>query len=133
MSSFTSPLIVSPMPDGKNWKLLRRFTYRIGKRYSRRMISISAGFLSDFASVPRIVWWLLPWWAKFNKASILHDWLYKVKKIMGKPITRKEADTLWLGAMFIEFRHHKSGKFVAYLEYYSVRIAGGFLAWRREK
>jgi len=117
------------MPDGKYWKLWRRFTYRIGKRYSRKMISVPANFLTDFASVPRIVWWLLPWWVKYNKSSVLHDWLYLVKQIMDKPITRKQADDVWLEAMLIDFRGHKHGKFVAYLCYYAVRWFG-WLAWR---
>lgn len=132
MSSFSSPLIVSPMPDGKYWKIIRRFTYRIGKRYSRRMISVRAGFPTDFASVPRIIWWLLPWWAKYNKASVLHDWLYLTKQIMKKPITRKEADQVWLEAMLIDFRNHKHGKFVAYLEYFAVR-AFGFQSWKKSR
>jgi len=74
------------------------------------------------------VFWLLPWWAKFNKSSVLHDWLYKTKQIMGEKITRREADGTWLGAMLIEFRHHKSGHFVALTEYYAVRIFG-WVAW----
>ena len=130
MSSFTSPLIVSPMPDGKYFKLMRRFTYRIGKRYSRQMISVPAGFPTDFASIPKFLLWLLPWWAKINKPSIIHDWLYLVKKIMGKPITRKQADDTWLEAMLLDFRLHRSGKFVAYLCYYAVR-AFAWLAWRQ--
>ncbi len=128
MSSFTSELCITILDDGSNWKLLRRFTYRIGKKYSRRFIKTARNFTTDFASIPKFLFWLLPLWAKFNKASVLHDWLYKVKVIMGKPITRKEADDTWLEAMFINFRHHKSGKVVAYLEYFAVRIFG-FLSW----
>ncbi len=128
MSSFTSELCVTILDDGRNWKLLRPFTYRIGKKYSRRFIKVARNFTTDFASIPKFLFWLLPLWAKFNKSSVLHDWLYKVKAIMGKPITRKEADGTWLEAMFINFRHHKSGKFVAYLEYWAVRVFGS-LSW----
>ena len=129
MSSFTSPLIVSPMANGRNWRLVRAFTYRVGKQYSRRFIRVPAKFETDFASIPKLVFWVLPWWAKFNKSSVLHDWLYKEQKIMGKFITRLEADRIWLEAMHIEFRHHHSGKFYAMLEYVLVRMFG-FMAWQ---
>lgn len=129
MSSFTSPLVVSPLPDGKNWRLVKKFTYRVGSRYSRRFINVPAGFLTDWASVPKFLFWLLPWWAKFSKPFPLHDWLYKTKSIMGKPITRKEADDIFLEAMLVAWRHHRSRYWVAHLEYYAVRLFG-FWAWR---
>ena len=128
MSSFTSDLIVTPMPDGSKWKILRPFTYRIGSRYSRKMVTIPIGRETDFASIPKILLPLLPFWAKYSKPSPVHDELYRVKKIMGKPITRKRADDVFLEAMLIDFRSHKSGKIVAYLEYHAVRLFG-FLAW----
>lgn len=128
MSSFTSPLVVSVLPDGKRWRLVRPFTYHLGSEFSRTFIRVSRDFLTDWASIPKFIFWLLPWWAKFNKSAILHDWLYQMKRIMGKPITRKEADNVWLGAMLIEFRHHKHGMSIAYTKYYAVRIFG-WLAW----
>ena len=128
MSSFTSDLSVT-LIDGKRWCLDRPFTYRIGSKFSRRFISVAKGFTTDFASIPKFILWLLPWWAKFNKSAVLHDWLYKVRYIMGKPITRKQADDTWLEAMLIDFRSHKSGKLVAYLEYWAVRLFA-WLAWK---
>ena len=130
MSSFTSPLVVTPMPDGRTWRLERPFTYRIGSQHSRRFISVPCGFETDFASIPKFVFWLLPWWAKFNKAPILHDWLYHAQAIMGKPITRKEADDVFHEAMLIEFRHHGLGKLMAGIEYWGVR-AFAWLAWKK--
>ena len=127
MSSFTSPLIVSPMPDGRNWKLARPFSYHIGSRHSRKVITVLKDFVTDFASIPKFLFWLLPWWAKFNKPSVLHDWLYTVRTIMGKAITRKEADDIWLEAMFVDFRHHISGHIVALIEYWAVRLFGWFV------
>ena len=128
MSSFTSPLWVTPLPDGKNWRILRRFSYHIGSKYSRKYISVPRNFITDFASVPRL-FFFLPDWATYNKDAPLHDWLYKAKQIMGKPITRKRADEIFYEAMLVDFRNHKSGKIIAWLEYIAVRIAGG-LAWR---
>lgn len=124
MSSFTSALIVSPMSNGRTWRLAKPFTYRIGSRYSKRLIRVTLPFETDFSSIPKFLFWLLPWWAKFNKASVLHDWLYRMKRIMGEPITRKEADDTWLEAMLVEFRHHWSGRVVALIEYWAVRLFG---------
>jgi len=132
MSSFTSLLVVSPMPDGRNWKLFRPFTYHIGSKYSRRFIRVAAGFITDFASIPKFIFWLLPWWAKFSKPSVLHDWLYRVKAIIGELITRKEADDIFYEAMLICFRHHKLGPAVAFIEYWAVRIFG-WVAWHEKK
>ena len=80
MSSFTTPLTVSPLHDGHRWRLVFQFQYHVGRRYSREVIKVPAGFITDFASIPKFLWFL-PSWAKFNKASILHDHLYQVKKI----------------------------------------------------
>jgi hypothetical protein len=128
MSSFTSELMVSPMMDGKFWKLLRPFSYRIGSRYSNQIIKVPIGTLTDFASIPPI-FWFLPSWAKFSKASVLHDLLYREQKIMGEAISRKEADDIFLEAMLIDFSCHKVGGFVAYLEYTAVRVFA-LKAWR---
>ena len=84
-------------------------------------------FVTDFASIPRF-FWFLPDWGTYNKAPVIHDVLYSSKKIMDKPITRKQADDIFLEAMLIDFRNHKQGKLVAYLEYLAVRIFG-WLAW----
>ena len=129
MSSFTSPLLVELTSEGKKWKVARRFTYRIGKKYSRKFISIPTGFETDFASIPKFILPLLPMWAKYNKPSPIHDYLYRNKMVMEKPITRKEADDIFYEAMLIDFRRHKSGKIVAWLEWFAVRL----FAWRAWK
>ncbi len=129
MSSFTSPLIVR-LGSGKSWWVYRRFTYRIGKKYSRRFVSIPTGFETDFASIPKFILPFLPDWSKFNKSSPIHDYLYRNRMIMGKPITRKRADKVFYEAMLIDFRHHKSGKLVAWLEYWAVRLFAR-MAWEK--
>ncbi len=134
MSSFTSPLSVSPMPDGKRWKLTRPFTYRIGSKYSKRFVRVPIRFRTDFASIPKILrfllFWWLPFWAKYSKAPVLHDWLYQKHQIMGKTITRKEADDIFLEAMKLEWRLRKSRYFLAHLEYWAVRLFARF-AWKQ--
>ena len=132
MSSFTSELWVSPLPDGRRWKLLRSFSYHVGSRNSRQVIKVPKGRETDFASIPKIFLPLLPFWAKYSKPSPIHDELYRVKAIMGKPITRKKADRVFLEAMLTDFKSHKQGKAVAYLEYWAVRLFG-WLSWHKPK
>jgi hypothetical protein len=128
MSAFTSPLIVSPMSDGKNWQLKKKFTYHVGSKFSRTYINVPKFFITDFASIPSI-FFFLPKWSRFNKAPVLHDYLYKTRILREKPITRKQADDIFLEAMLIDLRNHRTGKLIAYIEYFAVR-AFAFLAWK---
>ncbi len=159
MSSFTSLLKVSPLPDGRNWKLLKKFTYHLGSKYSRHWIKVPKGFITDFASTDILqgvaiglavlyagLLWILPNWVgllfvasillallitpygKQSKAAVLHDWLYNVKQIMGKPITRKQADRVFREAMVVG----KTPEWKTNLMYYGVRLFGWFV-WHQEE
>ena len=123
MSSFTTPLIVSPMPDGRRWKLHRSFEYHIGTEHSNDYISVPAGFVTDFASIPWLFWTILPAWGKYGKAAVLHDYLYQ-----GMYMTRKQADGLFYDAMLVSGT--KTWK--AMVMYYAVRLFGKF-AWKGGK
>lgn len=127
MSSFTTSLIVELL-GGRRWRLAFAFTFHIGGKYAERAISVPAGFITDFASIPKIIFWVLPWWAKFNKASVLHDWLYQEHIL-----TRAEADFAFYEAMLVAFRHHRTGPFVAWLEYWAVRLFGWMARPRRKR
>ncbi len=127
MSTFITPLVVSPTSSGKYWRLVKSFSYRIGKPYSGKFIKVPKDFITDFASIPRF-FWFLPYWAKFNKSPILHDHLYKTHRIMGKKITRKRADQVFLESMLVEWRYRKTRYFMAYLEYIAVRLFG-WIRW----
>jgi hypothetical protein len=118
MSSFTTSLIVSPTDNGKDWILQKEFTYHRGSKYSKHFISVPKGYSTDFASIPQFLFFL-PYWAKFNKSPIIHDFCYT-----SHCVTRKEADDIFLEAMLVAFRNHKSGRFIARLEYLGVRCFG---------
>ncbi len=126
MSSFTTPLIVSPMDNGRDWELQAKFTYHVGSKFSRKWVHVPAGFVTDFASVPKFLWFL-PNWAKYSKAPILHDYIYKYHCY-----TRKQADDIFLEAMHVDWSTHKSRRFVAHLEYIAVRLFGMW-AWNSKK
>lgn len=77
---------------------------------------IPKGFETDFASVPKSFWNILPPLGRHNNAALLHDWLY-VKNIG----TRKRADELFLEVMLCDGVRKVS----AYVMYWGVRIGGG--------
>ena len=93
MSSFTSPLIVKVL-DNHKFELFRPFTFHIDSKHSSRMIKVPKGFITDFASIPKQFWSLIPPYGKHTKAAVVHDYLYK-----NHSTTRKEADQIFLKAM----------------------------------
>jgi hypothetical protein len=127
MSSFTSPLVVTPLQDGRNWRLLEEFDYHIGAEDSPVFVHVPAGFETDFASIPRSLEPLLAPWAKYNKAPIVHDLLYRTHRV-----TRRRADAIFLEAMRIDLRCHKTGRLVARVEWLAVRLFG-WLAWHDKR
>ncbi len=96
MSSFTKPLIVKAMPDCKGWMLYRSITYHIGSEYSGNKLTVPAGFITDFASIPNPLRGLIPQWGLYGKAAVLHDYAYQTHCM-----TRLEADNLFLEAMVV--------------------------------
>jgi hypothetical protein len=94
MSRFTSVLLVSPLADGKTWVLMRDFGYDVGREGSADRIDVSIGFKTDFASIPRLLWSVLPKWGKYGNAAVVHDWLY-----WRQERTRKAADDVLFEAM----------------------------------
>lgn len=54
------------------WEVAEPFTFSFGGE----LITIPAGYTSDFASVPRLLWWLIPPHGMSAEASIIHDFLY---------------------------------------------------------
>lgn len=94
MSSFTTPLRVEFI-DGRDWRVCEPFTYCIGSLAEPiGTVTIPAGFVTDFASVPRVLWNLLPPTGLYGKAGVLHDYLYR--RLL---LTRRECDNLLLEAM----------------------------------
>lgn len=75
MSSFTEDLTVKALPSGQQWQVEREFTYYIGHRNSSDSVTIQQGFVTDFASIPRIFWSILPPFGKYTQAAVLHDYM----------------------------------------------------------
>jgi hypothetical protein len=123
MSRFTSILLVSPLADGNTWVLMREFGYDVGAEGSNDQINVPVGFQTDFASIPRPFWAILPKWGKYGNAAVIHDWLYWSQ---GRP--RRTADGVLLEAMGVLGVR----AIVRYVIYGAVRLFG-WLAWLRNQ
>ena len=90
---FKNNLNVSPFADGKYWYLLEDFIWEPNEGAP---ITVPKGFVTDFASIPRPLWAILPTWAKYGPASVVHDFLYWEQS---DGINRLRADEIMLEAM----------------------------------
>lgn len=75
MSSFTEPLLVTPY-SSTEWRIERSFIYYIDKE-NESYIIIPVGFITDFASIPRIFWSILPPFGQYAQAATIHDYLFE--------------------------------------------------------
>ena len=91
MSGFTTKLDVEITDDGRRALLHSDLVY-IGP--DGRGFSVPAGYLTDFATIPRPFWVFLPPWGNYGRAAILHDWL-----ISCHIVPRKLADRIFFEAM----------------------------------
>jgi len=102
MSSYTTPLIVKVLDEHK-FELFKPFTFHLDSKYSKRAITVPKGFVTDFASIPKRLWSILPPYGKYTKAAVLHDSLYRYHGFVSGDqyisYTRKESDQIFLDAM----------------------------------
>lgn len=111
--SFHSPLTLTPDDAGRNWTLDASFVYDS----SVGPITVPAGFVTDFASVPKLLWNILPPFGRYGKAAIVHDYLYRTQGYASKPV----ADAIFLEAM----KALGVGRLTRYTMFYAVRLFGG--------
>ena len=85
----TTRIVVEPVSPIA-WRLLEPVRY-IGEE---EIFEIPAGFITDFATVPRIAVWLVPRWGSFTIAAIFHDWL-----LSHSGVSSVDADNLFRRAL----------------------------------
>lgn len=134
MSSFTSPLKVSPLDDGDLWKVLEPFSYYTNlpcvvslthesvtvDTNGRSTITVRAGYLTDFATVPPLLWSVVAPTGKHAKAAVIHDWIYDNR--IGP---RKWCDDVFYEAMKVSGVSWWKRKLI----YWSVRLRGAGYYW----
>lgn len=80
--------VLTPFADGEFWVVTQPLSYPIPE--SDAVIVVPQGFVTDFASVPRIFWTVFPRHGEYTTAAIVHDFLYWEQKC-----TREQADNLF--------------------------------------
>jgi hypothetical protein len=95
VSSFTEALIAKKL-TARTWEVMKAFQYHVGSEDSNEVVEVPKGFVTDFASVPRFAWWLIPPDGNYTQAAVVHDYLYHTK-----PYTRHRCDQIFLEAMAV--------------------------------
>jgi hypothetical protein len=118
--SMPAPVVV-PFADESAWVLLEPLEYTLAA--DGRMIQVPAGFVTDFATIPRAFWQVLPVHGRYGKAAIVHDYLYWTQSC-----SRDQADRIMLRAMTASGVKRKT----RFAIYRAVRLGGG-PAWARNR
>jgi hypothetical protein len=113
---FITELVVR---EGRNqeWELVEDLVYEGIIDQFR----VPATFTTDFASVPRPLWSIVPPTGLYTKAAVIHDWLY-----VSQSVSRRDADGIFRRIM----REAGVGKPKRYIMWAAVRLFGGFV-WKK--
>lgn len=124
MSNFTSDLTVTKLKNKKRlWRVDRVLEYHVGREGSKEVIRVPKGFITDFASVPRLFWMVIPPDGEYTAAAVVHDYLYH-KHIY----KRKRSDKIFLEAM----KTLKVPFWKRRIMYRAVRLFG-WVPWKKKR
>lgn len=132
MAGFLKPLMLEYL-DGRRWRITKSFDYRLGAPNGSEMVYIHTNFITDFASIPRGLWNLFPPTGSYGKGAVVHDFLYRFRKIWmihpfssstSRLVDRKEADDIFYEAMQVL----GVGRMTRWTIYSALR-AGGWVTW----
>ena len=95
--------------------------------WRKRIFVINAGFISDGASIPKLLWPLLghPFDWRWRRESVLHDFFYRTQP---QGVRRKDADKI--------FRKEIRARGLSWIRSWSMYAglrAGGWVTWRKHK
>ena len=97
------------------WEVYEDFSYE--DRKLDLVIEIPKGSKTDFASIPRIFWPILPPVGRYSRAAVVHDYCYRHGLF-----TRKISDLIFFHAM----EELKVPKWKRIVMYWAVRLFGWF-------
>jgi len=123
MSSFSNPLVVVPLDDGKSWVVVCG-DFEYAPADGSEAIRVPQWMITDFASTPRPLWSLMGGpWGKHGNAAVIHDCGY-----WQQDRSRAACDRLFLDGM----RELGVARARARLMYLAVKLFG-WGAWRKNK
>lgn len=116
--------------DGIDWLLEKPVSYRTE---AGETSTVKKGFVFDFASVPRPLWFMYPPAGTsgnpYGIAALIHDWLCAHRKIGGRDITFSEAN-----AIFREILLYLGCRWtLAWTMYLAVQGPWGWWLWKSKK
>lgn len=129
MAGFLTPLELEYI-DGHLWEVTAPFEYCVGSETSETKVVVPKGFITDFASVPKVLWNMLPPTGSYGKAAVVHDFLYQHPwvnipgPVTTKILDRKSCDDIFNEAMGVL----NVGTWTRRLVYSGVRV-GGWKPW----
>lgn len=91
---FADPHVSVTQTEDGRWKLDRPLSYSDDGVTA----VIEPGYVTDFATVPRIIWWLVPTYGNYTAATVLHDWMITDLLPTGQ-ITSQRVDRVFREAM----------------------------------
>lgn len=118
MQKFTEELLVES--TGDRWILKRsfKFYYADANGNPLKEVIVPEGFITDFASTPKVLYSIFPPIGIYNKAAMVHDFLYSGECPL--KIERAQADLFFLQAMAVL----KVPKWKRKLMYFAVKLFG---------
>ena len=93
---FTSKLKCDFVPLSDNIILTAELAYRCDR--SQQVFVVPQGFVSDGASIPRVLWPIIgqPFDFRWRKEAVLHDFFYRAEH---KIVSRKLADQIFYDSL----------------------------------
>lgn len=113
-------VILQPFTVGGKqcWRIITAVDY---KTKAGELIVVPSSTITDLASVPRVLWPILPPFGRYTAAAVIHDWLY-----LKQPVSRLRADNI-----FLEVMRELGVSWATRSAMWSGVRVGGWLPWRR--
>ncbi|WP_070627041.1 DUF1353 domain-containing protein, partial [Fusobacterium sp. HMSC064B12] len=106
-------LLVKDLMNGK-FELFSDYMYRT-REY---LIKVPKGFVTDYASIPKLLRGIVLPYGKHSGASVVHDWLYSSNCNLG--LSREKSDKIFLEIL----KEEKVSFLLRILMYFAVRKFG---------
>lgn len=122
---FPSPLDTRLEADGRTWTLLEDFHYNDP---IHGWIIVPKGTRTDLASIPRLLWALLPPFGKYAFGAVVHDFVYG-QRMYGVDVRgwRRSDRILWRAMKLAPHRVSAAVRVTIYLGL----LCGGWVAYFR--
>jgi hypothetical protein len=75
------------------------FEYYLSDDNQDERVVIERGYLSDGASVPKLLQWLIPVWGKYGQCAVVHDKLCETWTTNKRKLNRQQVDEIFFASM----------------------------------